>query len=181
MIRPWPSKHRKQVGDFRIFTVDNDSRTSPRTGRDHDFYIINTRIWVNIIAVTPQEELVMVEQFRHGSNTVELEIPGGVIDHADESPLLTAERELREETGYAGNAPHQLADIFPNPAIMNNRAFTVLIENCTLKHPTQFDEGEDLITRLIPVRDIPKLVRDGVIRHGIVLVGLYYYDLHRRD
>ncbi|MBI1841653.1 MAG: NUDIX hydrolase [Verrucomicrobia bacterium] len=180
MIQPWRSKHRKQVGDFRIFTIDNESKTSPRTGRDHDFYIINTRNWVNIIAVTPQDELVMVEQFRHGTNTVELEIPGGVIDHDGESPLTTAERELREETGYAGGPPRMLAEIFPNPAIMNNRAHTVLIENCELKHATEFDESEDLITRLIPVKDVPRLVRDGVIRHGIVLVGLYYYDLHLR-
>lgn len=180
MIKPWPSKHRRKVGDFRIFTVHNEVKVSPRTGREHDFYVIDTSSWVNIIALTPNQELVMVEQYRHGSQTVELEVPGGVMDHDGESPLLTAERELREETGYAGDPPKLLGDIFPNPAIMNNRAYTVLIENCHPRHDTEFDESEDLITRLIPLAEIPGLVATGRIRHAIVVVALYYYDLHRR-
>jgi ADP-ribose pyrophosphatase len=180
MIRPWPSQSKKRVGDFRIFNVDQELKTSPRTGQAHDFYVINTRNWVNIIALTAQQELVMVEQYRHGTNTVELEIPGGVIDHEGESPLLTAERELREETGYAGDKPQMLGEIFPNPAIMNNRAYTVFIDRCTLRHETEFDEGEDLITRLVPWVQIPELVMQGKIRHAIVVVALYFFELHRR-
>lgn len=180
MIKPWPSRGRKQVGDFRIFTVDSDRKTSPRTGEEHDFFVINTRNWVNIIAVTPDEQLVMVEQFRHGSETIELEVPGGVMDAEDGSPLITAERELREETGYAGKPARLLGEIFPNPAIMNNRCYTVFVEDCQLKHPTELDPGEDLITHLVPLKDVPDLVRAGKIRHAIVVVALYHFELARR-
>lgn len=181
MIRPWPVRSHKQVGDFKIFTVHTHSKTSPRTGTDHDFFVINTRNWVNIIAVTadPDPHLVMVEQFRHGSNTVELEVPGGVMDAEDRSPVETAVRELREETGYSGASPRVIGEIFPNPAIMNNQCFTVLIEDCRLNHATEFDTSEDLVTQLVPLAEVPRLVQQGRIRHAIVVVALYHYHLHR--
>src|SRR4029077_21095665 len=116
--------------------------------------------------------LVMIEQFRHGSNTVELEIPGGTMDAGDESPLATGIRELREETGYEGANGCVIGEIFPNPAIMSNVCYTVLVENCQLLHPLQMDSGEDLVTRLVPIAEIPGLVARGKIRHSLVVVGL---------
>jgi 8-oxo-dGTP pyrophosphatase MutT (NUDIX family) len=172
-------KDRRQVGDFRIFTVDEQLKTSPRTGQDHDFYVINTRNWVNVIALTPERQMVLVEQYRHGSDTIELEVPGGVMDAGDTSPLVTATRELREETGYAGDPPRVIGEILPNPAIMNNRCYTVLIENCRLEHATHFDPGEDIATHLMPEARVPQLVREGRIRHAIVVVALYHFHLSR--
>ncbi len=181
MIKPWPLRDRTKVGDFRIFSVHSESKISPRTGVEHDFYVIDTRNWVNVIATTPEGQLILVEQYRHGSNTVELEVPGGVMDAEEESPLLTAVRELREETGYAGDAPRLLGEIYPNPAIMSNRCYTVLIENCRLQHDTEFDPGEDLITQLVPINETGRLVAEGRIRHAIVVVALYYFELWRRS
>ena len=76
MIRPWEKVRSTPVGDFRIFKLRSDVKLSPRTGKEHDFYVLDSVHWVNVIAVTPDQKLVMIEQFRHGSNTVELEIPG---------------------------------------------------------------------------------------------------------
>jgi 8-oxo-dGTP pyrophosphatase MutT (NUDIX family) len=123
----------------------------------------------------------MVEQYRHGSNTVELEIPGGVTDARDASPEITARRELREETGYEGQNVGVIGQIFPNPAIMNNTCFTVMIRDCRCVHPVEFDHGEDLITRLVPVAQIPELVAAGKIRHSLVVVALYYFELRQRS
>jgi 8-oxo-dGTP pyrophosphatase MutT (NUDIX family) len=103
MIEPWKTSRSHQIGDHRIFRLRSDERVSPRTGQPHEFFIIESVDWVNVIAVTPRQELVMVEQFRHGTETVELEIPGGMIDAEDGSPAATAARELREETGYEGD------------------------------------------------------------------------------
>src|SRR5437660_11367845 len=102
MIKPWPQTDSKPLGNFRIFTVRSDQKISPRTGEPHDFFVIDAVNWVNVIALTPDQQLVMVEQYRHGSDTVELEIPGGMMDATDASPEITAQRELREETGYEG-------------------------------------------------------------------------------
>jgi ADP-ribose pyrophosphatase len=142
--------------------------------------VIDCVNWVNVIAVTPDKHLVMVEQYRHGSDTVELEIPGGMMDCDDSSPEATAARELREETGYEGEKPQIIGRILPNPAIMSNVCFTVMVENCRCVHPVAFDHGEDLITRLVPVVEIPQLVKAGKIQHSLVVVALYYFDLRQR-
>jgi 8-oxo-dGTP pyrophosphatase MutT (NUDIX family) len=180
MIKPWTRTRTTPLGDFRIFSLRADEKISPRTNERHDFFIIDCVNWVNVVAVTPDQQLVMIEQFRHGSNTVELEIPGGTMDPIDSSPIGTGIRELREETGYEGENARIIGEIFPNPAIMSNTCYTVLIENCRLQHPVAMDSGEDLLTRLVPLATIPDLIAEGKIRHSLVVVGLCYFDLIQR-
>ncbi len=180
MIKPWKQLTRKLIGDFRIFKLWSDVKVSPRTGNEHDFFVLEAPNWCNIIAVTPDEKLVMVEQFRVGTNSVDLEIPGGVMDPGETDPVATAVRELREETGYAGDNARLLGTIDSNPAILTNTTFTVIIENCRLQHATDFDHGEDIATHLVSIADIPEMIRSGRIRHSLVVVALYHFELSRR-
>ena len=180
MIKPWKTISSTPAGNFRIFTVRSDRKISPRTQKEHDFYIIDAVNWVTIVAVTPDRQLVMVEQYRHGSNAVELEIPGGMMDAEDASPVIAGVRELREETGCEGERAQVLGQVSGNPAIMSNTCFTVLVENCRCVHPVEFDHGEDLITRLVPVADLPRLIAAGKINHPLVIVALYHFELWQR-
>jgi 8-oxo-dGTP pyrophosphatase MutT (NUDIX family) len=180
MPKPWKKVRSTPIGDFRIFKLRSDVKISPRTGKEHDYYVLDSVDWVNVIALTPDRMLVMIEQYWHGSNTVELEIPGGMMDPGETDPVTTAVRELREETGYEGENARVLGRIWSNPAILSNRTFTVLIENCRLKHEVDWDHGEDLVTRLVPVSEIPKLVADEKIGHSLVIVALYHFDLWQR-
>lgn len=180
MVKPWSKVKSSPLGDFRIFQIRSEIKRSPRTGQEHDFFVIDSVDWVNVVAITSDQQIVMVEQFRHGSETVELEVPGGMIDPADDSPIIAGIRELREETGYEGDSAAIIGSVFPNPAIQSNRCHTLLVENCRLKHPTVFDHSEDLITTLLPVTEIPDLVRTGRIRHSLVAVALFHFQLHRR-
>lgn len=180
MIKPWPKLGSRPIGDFHIFKLRGDRKVSPRTGAEHEFLVLDSRNWVNVIALTSHGEMVMIEQYRHGSNTVELEIPGGVMDPHETSPVATAVRELREETGFEGENARILGSVFANPAIMSNTCYTVLIENCRCVHPVQFDQGEDLVTQLLPLTELPALVAAGRINHSLVVVALYYFDLWQR-
>jgi ADP-ribose pyrophosphatase len=179
-IKPWERVSSQPVGDFGIFTIRSDRRISPRTRQAHDFFVIDCVNWVNVIAVTPDRRLVMIEQYRHGSNTVELEIPGGMMDAGDGSPEAAALRELREETGYEGENPRLIGQVFPNPAIMSNTCFTVLAENCRCLHPVKLDHAEDLLTRLVPLPEVPALVAEGKVRHSLVVAALYSFELRQR-
>jgi ADP-ribose pyrophosphatase len=180
MIQPWEKRGSRLIGDFRIFTLRSDRVVSPRTGLEHEMYVIETVDWVNVIALTEDRQLVMVEQYRHGSDTIELEIPGGMMDPNDASPVAAGVRELREETGYEGANARVIGTIFPNPAIQTNTCHTVLVEHCRPRHTIQLDHGEDLVTRLVPVAEIPRLVTAGRIQHSLVVVALYHFDLWQR-
>jgi 8-oxo-dGTP pyrophosphatase MutT (NUDIX family) len=180
MIQKWPVLSTRQLADFRIFSVRTDLKRSPRTGSEHDFYVLQARNWVNVIAITPDHHLVMVEQYRHGSDTIELEIPGGVLEPGEPSPITGGQRELREETGYTGDSAELIGQIFPNPAIMANTCHTLLVRNARPTHPVEFDSCEDLRTHLIPVAELPALVASGRIQHALVVVALYHFDLWQR-
>jgi len=180
MIQPWHKLSSTPRGKFTVFSIREDRKVSPRTGREHDFYVLDCVDWVNVIAVTTDQQLVLVEQFRHGTESVELEIPGGVMDKLETDPVATAMRELREETGFEGRNARVLGAVRPNPAIMSNTCYTILIEDCRLVHPVEFDHGEDIVTRLCPVDEATRLVASGKIQHSLVVVGLSYFDLWRR-
>jgi ADP-ribose pyrophosphatase len=180
VIKPWQKLRSEQLGDYRVFTLRRDWKISPRTGSEHDFFVLDCVNWVNVIARTSDQQLVLVEQYRHGSDTVELEIPGGVMDAQDASPVATALRELREETGYEGQEARVIGQVFANPAILSNICFTVLVDDCRCLHSVEFDHGEDLITRLAPAAEMPGLVASGRIRHSLVVAALYHFELWER-
>lgn len=178
-VRPWPTLSSRELADYRIFRVRSDLKVNPRTGTQHDLFAIECVNWVNVVPITTDDRVVMVEQFRHGSNTVELEIPGGMMDPHETDPVAAGQRELREETGYEGTRARIIGSIFPNPAIQTNTCHTLLVEGCGARHAVEFDATEDIAVRLYPAAEIPELLRSGRIRHALVVVALTHYLLQR--
>ena len=178
MIQPWEIKSSRRALDCRIFQVRHDVAVSPRTGQPHDMYVLEQSDWVNIIPLTPDNQVIMVEQWRHGTRTVELETPGGLME-AGELPAQCARRELLEETGFAPDQVELLGTVHPNPAIQNNRQHYVLATGCRRVADLQLDHAEDIAVRLVPLAEIPALIRTGKITHGIVIGGFYWLNDYR--
>ena len=180
MIKPWPCIRSQSVQSFRIFSIRVDTTISPRTSAEHDFYVIETRDWVNIIPLTADHQVVMVRQYRHGSREVTLEIPGGLVDSGD-TPEVAAARELLEETGYQAEEVMKIGVANPNPAIFNNRCYTFVARNAAKAHDPMPDQTEDIEVALIPLVDIPELIRKGKINHAIVISAFSHYFLEHPD
>jgi 8-oxo-dGTP pyrophosphatase MutT (NUDIX family) len=157
-----------------------DTTLSPRTNAEHDFYVIETRDWVNIIPLTADHQVVMVRQYRHGSREVTLEIPGGLVDPGD-TPEKAAARELLEETGYQADEVMKIGVANPNPAIFNNRCYTFVARNVKKVSDPMPDQTEDIEVALIPLVDIPELIRKGKIDHTIVISAFYWYFLQGQN
>lgn len=180
MIKPWPCIRSQSVQSFRVFSIRRDTAVSPRSEIAHDFYVIETQDWVNIIPLTSDQRVVMIKQYRHGSREVTLEIPGGLVD-SGETPRYAATRELLEETGYEADEVAEIGVSNPNPAIFNNRCYTFVGRNATKIRDPIPDQTEDIEVALIPLTDIPEWIRRGKINHAIVISAFYWLLLSLRE
>lgn len=174
MGQPWTWLSSKILSTCRIFTLKQEKYRSPRTGKAHEFYLLESGDWVNVIPLTADQKVILVNQYRFGTKGFSLEIPGGMLDDGD-TPARGAARELLEETGYTGSEPILLGVVHPNPAIHTNRCYTYLIENVVFTKQPEQDSTEDVEVEIVPLADIPKLIREGSITHALVISAFYWY------
>ena len=175
-LKPWEQLSEESLVQYKVFHVRKARRRSPRTGEDIGLFILDTVDWVNLVAFTKQQDLILVRQYRHGTCEFTLEIPGGIV-HGDEDLELAARRELREESGYGAGEMVRIGRAAPNPAFQTNHITTYLARGCELEGELIQDQGEDLEVVLVPQDQVEEKVRAGEIDHALVLAGLYFHKL----
>lgn len=176
MIEPWERLERQHRDDYKVFTVHEERSRSPRTDREHTFFVIDSPDWVNIIPVTGDGRLVFIRQYRHGTKEVTLEVPGGMVDPEDGSPATAARREMQEETGYDSDDIVYLGKVAPNPAIQSNYCHTYLARGARRVSQPRLEGAEDIELALVAPEDVPGFILDGTIDHALVVTAFYFFD-----
>ncbi len=118
-----------------------DGRVNP------EHYVLEYPDWVNVIAITREGLYVMVRQYRHGMHMVMAELAAGTAEQG-ESPLQAAQRELLEETGYAGGEWRCIMTVGQNPSICNNVTHCFVATGVERVADQQLDSGEDIAVEL---------------------------------
>lgn len=173
-LKPWKIISSKRDELIKFFHLRTDRAVSPRTNIPHDFYVLESSGWVNIIPLTPDGEVILIRQYRHGIQDITLEIPGGLIEHGD-SPEGAAARELHEETGYNAKEMILLGSVHANPAILNNICYTYIAKDVYPAGKQELDDSEDIEIVIKPLAEIPRLIKEGEITHSLILAAFYRF------
>jgi 8-oxo-dGTP pyrophosphatase MutT (NUDIX family) len=170
--------HDTTIEENWLFRLRRERFRSRRTGGTHDYYVMHLADAVHVIALTPDDLVVLVRQFRAGSGLDSLEPPGGLLEPG-EDPREAGARELLEETGYAGDPAALVGTAWSNPSILTSKIATIVVTNARRIAEPKLDVGEELSVELVPARAIPRLIREGRINHALAVMGLLWW-LHAK-
>jgi 8-oxo-dGTP pyrophosphatase MutT (NUDIX family) len=166
--------HDRTLVENWLFRLRCERFRSRVSGKAHDYFVTHLADGVHVVAVTPDQQVVMVRQFRVGARRDLLETPGGLLE-VGEDPATAGARELLEETGYAGDPPRVLGAAWPNPALLSMRITTIVVENARRVAEPHLDPSEELAIELVPVAKIPGLIKTGQIDHAVCVAGLLWW------
>ena len=153
----WTQVSEQTLARYALFELQRVARRSPTTGSEHSFLRLVAPDWVNVVAITEDRRLILVEQYRHGINRVTVEIPGGAVDEG-EGPAAAAVRELEEETGYRADDLVLIGVVHPNPAFLTNSCWTFLALDCRPTGAIRPDTSEEITVRLVEPDDFTRLI-----------------------
>ncbi len=173
MVRRWKLKNSRSGPKVPLFDVELKHMENPRNAAEIEAIVLHARDTVNVVALTKQRDLILVEQYRFGIDDSLIELPAGIIE-GPEPPMESAKRELLEETGYQSEKWIQIGSSYINPAYVDNRCYHFLALDCeTTVQTLQQDELEDLEVHLIPSDQISHFVIQGNLRDAISKAALY--------
>jgi 8-oxo-dGTP pyrophosphatase MutT (NUDIX family) len=165
-------RHRTEKGPhLEILQARFDWLKHPGNQKEMKRLVLEANDWVNIVATTPNNEVVVVRQYRFGAEKITTEIPGGMVDHGEDSEAA-AIRELKEETGYTSIKWRYLGSVEPNPAILNNLCHSWYAKDAVQTEEMNPDEGEDIVVTTLTLDEIRNEIQAGSFRHSLALLAL---------
>ena len=175
-MKKWNKKKLKEIYEGRIFSLKQQECFHPKLQVEHDFFILETYDWINVVATTEDNKIIFVKQHRLGTDEITLETPGGIIEK-NEDAFDTAKRELLEETGYSSNEIILLKKLSVNPAILNNYIHFYYAPNCKKVSEQQLDLAEDIEVLLYKQNEVIEMIQSGTINHSIIITALSLFFL----
>ncbi len=174
MIEKWKVLESKEIISTKLFRLRVDRCELPNKKIMPTYYVSEWPTWVNIVALDEKKNFILVEQYRHASGQVSLEVPGGMVDKNELSePIQAAHRELQEETGYSSPDLKLIGSHYPNPASQDNMLYTYLALNCRKTSEMNLDPYENIELHLMPKAQVLKKIDSGEINHSLIVASLF--------
>ncbi len=169
----WTVRHSEYLHKGPWATLRTDECEMPDGRIVEQYYVLEYPNWVNAVAITEDNKVLMVTQYRHAAGIVSLEIPGGVID-GDEAPEKAMRRELLEETGYQFDDIELISIVYANPSTANNRTFCYLARGGKKVQGQALDEHEELVVSEHTIEEVKQLLADNKIAQALHCTALFY-------
>lgn len=174
MREKWEVLSSRLLFDDKWLTIRKDHIRMPSGVEMDDYYVLEYPDWINVLAITKDGKFVIERQYRHGTQSIDYELCAGTIEKG-ETALEAAQRELLEETGYAGGEWKLYCISTPNPSAMSNHTYSFLakgVENTGLRH---LEKTEDIEIHLFTYDELKELMSESGIKQGQMLAPLWKY------
>ena len=143
-------------------------------GKVIDGFVLEYAHWATIVALTKEQQVVLVRQYRHGAQKVILELPGGAMEPEDESPMHAARRELLEETGYTSDTFIQIGCVSPNPANQTNLIYSFLALDVEKVAGQNLDETEEIEVVLKPLNEVINMAMNSELFQSMQVSAVFF-------
>lgn len=171
-MKHWTIQHSRYILKDKWITVRADSCVTEHNVLVEPYYVLEHADWVHIVAFNHQNEVLITQQYRHGTQCVCTEIPCGVME-AGEKPLEAAHRELQEETGCTVETMTQVGQFYANPSNQTNTVHCFLAQGTVVTGETHFDDSEDILSEFVPIEQILEMIAEGTFSQGLHIASLY--------
>ncbi len=168
-LKPWKILSSKHI--YKDVRID---RCELPDGQVIEGFVLEYRDWATVVALTPDQQVVMEHQYRHGVQQTILEMPGGVIEEKDTSPLEAAKRELLEETGYTAEKFIEIGRICPNPANQVNHIYYYLALDAKKTSGQHLDSTEEIEVVLKPLEEVIQMAKQGELLQSMQVAALFF-------
>ncbi|MFZ8933757.1 MAG: NUDIX hydrolase [Bacteriovoracaceae bacterium] len=173
MVKKWETKSEKFISQSKVFKRYEVNRVSLDSGKEGTFDVVKSLDWVNIVGLTKDNKVILVEQYRHGTDCITWELPGGAANKGEDL-FNAAKREFCEETGYTSDQWEFLGSVDVNPAFMTNKCEMYLAKNCVLSEKQNLDHFEEIDILEVDLKEIPQLIEQRKINHSLVIAAFYF-------
>lgn len=168
----WKTLSQEQLFKIAFVTIDKEVCELPDGRVMPSYYVLHFNDWVNVVPIDKDGNFILIKQYRQASKEVHWEIPGGGMNK-QESPEVSARRELREETGYDCDQLEFISMHYPNPATQDNKIYTYLARNCEYKGPQELDEFEEIEVHTLSRNQVEEMLLRGEFNHTICVASLF--------
>lgn len=172
-IYPWKILNSQYLVRDRWLTLRADTCETASGVLIDPFYIFEKRDWAHVMALDDRDRILVVRQYRHGSRSITVELPCGIVEESDPSPREAAKRELLEETGCVADEFRAVQPVYANPARQTNRVHCFLARNARKVAEPKLDDTEEIESEFITLSRLFNLIDSGAFSQSLHVASVF--------